>query len=186
MAGVASSSFQSPIALRFPDCLVGGKLASLALDTDGNPLTPEEQRVQIKRSLGFIKAATWFSRFSQPSSAAGNKRHRQECLPPLTCMFAEYSPRVPVRVMFDFMATACQRLATAPGNKRVTEKMTWAWTELMIDRVTRGLVRKVQVHNVRAHRARAVCLFDSPCSKRSIITRYAAPLRIYFIKRIAY
>jgi hypothetical protein len=152
MAGAASSSFQSPIALRFPDCFIGGKLGSLKLDTDGNPLTPEEQRVQIKRSLSFIKAATWFSRFSQPSPAAGNKRHRQESLPPLTCMFAEYSPRVPVRVMFDFTATACQRLATAPGNKRVTEKMTWAGTELMIDRVTRGLVRKVQVRCILCKR----------------------------------
>lgn len=120
-----------------------GKPASLSLGADGNPLSPVQQRAQIMRPLLLVKAALWF--FAQRSPATGSKRHRQEPLPPPGHMSVEYSACAPARVMFGFVATACKRLPTAPCIMRVTDGTTWRWAGWVMDRVTRGHVRRVQV-----------------------------------------
>jgi hypothetical protein len=39
---------------------------------------------------------------------------------------------------------ACQRLATAPADMHMA-RMSWSWAEVVMERVTRGRVRRVQV-----------------------------------------
>ena len=89
---------------------------------------------------------------------------------------------------------ACQRLATAPANMNMAH-MSWSWAEVVMERVTRGRVKKVQVRrrwraycSVRcACRARACvhCLFDSCCRKRWLHLRCVAAHRSGCIKRAA-
>ncbi len=80
--------------LLFPDRLTGRRV-SLALVADGKLRTPAELRAQIKRPLELIKASARI--FAQLSPFC--KDHRQEGLPPLGFMSAEYSVFLPVRVM---------------------------------------------------------------------------------------
>ena len=42
------------------------------------------------------------------------------------------------------VAFACQRLATAPADMHMAH-MSWSWAEMVMERVTRGRVKKVQV-----------------------------------------
>ena len=99
-------------------------------------------------------------------------------------MLTQFSPCVPVRIMFGWVATACRRLATAPAGMNVMYRTTGrclaAW---MMERVTRGRVRRVQVglHLWQWLRravmcvvlacsacvsSRMICLFDTRRSKR--------------------
>ncbi len=46
--------------------------------------------------------------------------------------------------MLPCVAFACQRLATAPADMHMAF-MSWRWAEVVMERVTRGRVKKVQV-----------------------------------------
>ena len=109
---------------------------------DGGKLqSPQELYAQIKRPLEFVNAAQWFFTRQSP----GMKRHREEPPPPLGYMLTEFSPCVPVRVMCGCVATACRRLATAPAGVHVIHRTTGRWAGWIMERVTRGRVRRVQV-----------------------------------------
>jgi hypothetical protein len=116
---------------------VGGKLPS-----------PKELRAQIMRSLKLIKRQKCF--FAH--------HRRQQALPPLGCVVAEYSPCGRVRLMLPCVAFACQRLATAPADTHMAH-MSWSWAEVVMERVTRGRVKKVQVRLQR----RACCAVYCSC-----------------------
>ena len=73
------------------------------------------------------------------------KRYREEPPPPLGHMLTEFSPCVPVRVMCGCVATAGRRLATAPAGMYVMYRTTGRWAVWIMERVTRGRVKKVQV-----------------------------------------
>ena len=55
-------------------------------------------------------------------------------------LMAQDPARVPVRVMFGCVATACQRLSAAPAKVHVTCRTTWRWSVCIMERVTRGHV----------------------------------------------
>ena len=177
--------------LAFPDHLTG-RPVSLALVVDGNLLSPAQLRAQIiKRPLELMKASAWFFARRSPD------RHPEEPPPPLGYMLAEFSPCVPVRVMFGCVSTACRRLVTAPAGVIVFYRTTDCWEKerSIMERVTRGRVKKVQVWLQR--RARCAvhcaspataclrCVFDACCSKRWLVFRSVAPHRSGCIKRAA-
>ena len=58
--------------------------------------------------------------------------------------------------MFPCVAFACQRLVIAPADMHMAQ-MTWHWAELVMDRVTRGRVKKVQVRLQRRACCAALC-----------------------------
>ncbi len=163
-AEFASSSSMSTNVLSFPDHLTGRRM-SLALVADGKLQPPAQLRAQIKRALELMKTATWF--FAQRSP--GMKRHREEAPPPLSVdlMLTEFSPRVPVRFMFGCVAIACRRLATAPAGMHVFCKTMGRWAAWIMERVTRGRVRRVQVRLQR----RACCAVRCACraSKKPVL-----------------
>jgi hypothetical protein len=176
--------------LLFPDRLTG-RSVSLALVTDGKLRTPAELRAQIKRPLELIKASAWI--FAQLSPLC--KCHRQEALPPLGFMAAEYSVSLPVRVMCGCVATACRRLATAPAVVHVMYRTTGRWAVWIMERVTWGRVKKVQVLLQRracrvvrcACRASACvrCVFDACSRKLWLVLRCVAAHRSGCMKRAA-
>lgn len=94
---------EPPIALSFFDHTIG-KIVSLRLGADGEPLSPAEQRSQIKRPLVLVKAAEWF--FAQQSP--GFKRPWQRTLPPPGFIFADHSPAKP---RDGFLPPHCRRCA---------------------------------------------------------------------------
>jgi hypothetical protein len=171
-------------ALAFPDHLTG---RLVIVNPDGKLPSPKKLRAQIKSPLELIKYHMWF--FARQSS--GMKRHREEPPPPLGYMLTEFSPCVPVRVMCGCVATACRRLATAPAGVHVMYRTTGRWAGWIMERVTRGRVKKVQVRLQRraccACRASACvrCVFDSCCSKRWLGLRFVAAHRSRCIKRAA-
>jgi hypothetical protein len=124
-----------------------------------------------------MQAAAWFFARQSP----GMKRHREERPPPLSHMLSEFSPCVPVRVMCGCVATACHRLVTAPAGVHVMYRTTGRWAGWIMERVTRGCVRRVQVWLQRraccavhcACRASACvrCVFDACCRKRWLVLR---------------
>ena len=191
-AEFASSSSMSTNVLSFPDHLTGRRM-SLVLVADGKLQPPAQLRAQIKRALELMKTATWF--FAQRSP--GIKRHREEAPPPLSVdlMLTEFSPRVPVRLMFGCVAIACRRLATAPAGMHVFCKTMGRWAAWIMERVTRGRVRRVQVRLQRraccavrcACRASACVryVFDACCRKRWLVFRYVAAHRSGCIKLAA-
>ena len=130
---------ESPAPLSFTDCITG-RAVSLVLVADGKLLSPAEIRAQIMRPLELIKAEARF--FAQRSPRC--KHLRQEALPPLDSIFAAYPPCVQLRLMSRCVAIACQRLATAPAGMYIAFT-SWGWAELVMERVTRGRVRNVQV-----------------------------------------
>ncbi len=140
MSAIASTSSMPTMALSYIDHFAHRRV-SLTVGAGGNAVSPLLQRAQIKRPLELMRAALYF--FAQQS--AGYKRHRQEPLPPLGFMFAEHSPLAPLRVMSGCVATACHRLATAPGGMRGMERRTGRWAGWVMERVTRGRVVRVQV-----------------------------------------
>ena len=129
-------------ALSFPDRLTGRRV-SLALVADGKLQSCQQLRAQIMRPLELMQAAAWFFARQSP----GMKRHREEPPPPLGYMLTEFSPCVPVRVMCGCVATACRRLATAPAGMYVIYRTTGRWAGWIMERVTRGRVKKVQVRD---------------------------------------
>ena len=141
--------------------------------------------------LELMQAAAWFFARQSP----GMKRHLEEPPPPLDHMLTEFLPCVPVRVMCGCVATACRRLATAPAGVHVMYRTTGRWAAWIMERVTRGRVRKVQVLLQRraccavrcACRASACvrCVFDACCRKRWLILRCVAAHRSGCIKRAA-
>ena len=111
-------------------------------------------------------------------------------------MLTQLSPCVPVRVMCGCVATACHRLATAPPGMRVFYRTAGRVAGWIMERVTRGHVKKVQVllqrraacYAVRcACRASACvrCVFDACCRKRLLVLRCVAAHCSGCIKRAA-
>ena len=93
-------------------------------------------------------------------------QRRQQALPPLGSVVAECFPCGRVRFMLPCVAFACQRLATAPADMRMAH-MSWSWAEVVMERVTRGRVKKVQVRLQR----RACCAVR--CAAAVCLTRAA-------------
>ena len=119
------------------------------------PLLPDEQAalVQVTRPLQLMRAAAWFVGRRWP--AAGRQRLRQQPLPPLDCVRDGCPARVPARAMFGWVATACGRLASAPG-----DGTTWRLAGWVMECVSRGGVRRVQVQpQRRAAVSRHMCVF---------------------------
>ena len=166
----SSSSDESPNVLAFPDCLTGTRVAIVIDPVGGKLPSPKELRAQIMRVLKLIKRQKCF--FAH--------RRRQQALPPLGCVVAECSPCGRVRLMLPCMAFACHRVVTAPANTHMA-RMSWSWAEMVMERVTRGLVRRVQVRLQRrvccavrcASPATACvrCVFDACCRKRVLVLR---------------
>jgi hypothetical protein len=148
MAEVASSSSdESSNVLAFPDHLAGRRVL-LALVHDGILQSPKKLYAHIKGPLKLIKRHKW-----------GFAHHRrQQALPPLGCVVAECSRCGRVRLMLPCVAFACQRLATAPADMHMAF-MSWSCAEVVMERVTRGRVKKVQVLLQR----RACCAVRCAC-----------------------
>ena len=129
--------------------------------------SPQELYAQITRPLEFMNAAQWFFARQSP----GMKRHREEPPLPLGYMLTEFSPCVPVRVMCGCVATACHRLATAPAGMHMIHRTAGRVAGCIMERVTRGHVRKVQVRLQR----RACCAVRCACRDSAVcLTRAAA------------
>ena len=126
--------------LSYPDRLTGTRV-SIVIVARGILQSPKELRRQIMDPLKLIQAAAWFFALQSP----GMKRHDEEPPPPLHYMLTEFSPCVPVRVMCGCVATACRRLATAPAGVHAIHRTTGRWAGWIMERVTRGRVKKVQV-----------------------------------------
>ena len=169
--------------LSYPDRLTGTRV-SIVIVARGILKSPKELRAQIMRVLELIKRHKCF--FAH--------HRRQPALPPLGCVVAECSPCGRVRLMLPCVAFACQRLATAPADTHMAH-MSWSWAEMVMERVTRGRVKKVQVLLQRraccavrcACRASACvrCVFDACCRKRWLVLRCVAAHRSGCIKRAA-
>ncbi len=143
MQALPMSSSKSPSPLSFTDHLTGRPV----LVADGKLQTPAQLRAQIKRPLQIMKADARL--FAQRSPLF--KHRRQQALPPLGFIVAE-CPCGRVPLMLRCVAFACQRLATAPAHMHATF-MSWGWAEVVMERVTRDRVKKVQVRLQR----RACC-----------------------------
>jgi hypothetical protein len=142
MAHVASSSSDSSDVLLITDHLTCRRV-SLVLVADGKLRSPAQLRAQIKRPLELIKAEACF--FAQQSPRCKHPR-QQESLPPLAFIFVEYPPCVRVLLMLRCVANACQRLVTAPAHMHKAYSLRmWGWAELVMERVTRNHVKRVQV-----------------------------------------
>ncbi len=163
---------------------------SLALVADGKLLSPAQLRAQILRPLELIKSEAQF--FAQRSPRC--KHRRQAALPLLGSIFAEYRTCLRVRRMFRCVAFACQRLATAPANMHFAFTSR-GWAEVVMERLTRGRMMRVQVRlqrraccDVRCACRTSACvrfMFDACCSKRWLIFRSVAAHRSGCIKRAA-
>jgi hypothetical protein len=169
--------------LSFSDCL-NGRTVLIALVPGGKLQSPKKLYAKlyahIKGPIKFFERQKWF--FAH--------HRRQQALPPLGCVVAECSPRGRRRVslMLRCVAFACQRLATAPADMHMTF-MSWSWAEVVMERVTRGRVKKVQVRLQRracsccavrcSCRASACvrCVFDACCRKRWLVLRCVAAHR---------
>jgi hypothetical protein len=142
MAQVASSSSEestssiTSVPLSLTDCLTGAPVL-LALVADGKLQTPTQLRAQIMRPLQLMQAAARL--FAQ------RLHRRQAALPPLGSIFVEYGACGRVRLMLLSVATACRRLATVRAGVHVMYRTTGCWSRWIMERVTRGRVKKVQV-----------------------------------------
>ena len=153
--------------------------------TDHNRITTQ----QFSSPLEFKQAAVWFFARQSP----GMKRHRGEPPLPLGHTLAEFSPCVPVRVMCGCVVTACRRLATAPAGVYVVYRTTGRWAAWIMELVTRGRVRRVQVRLQRracsavrcacCAAACVLCVFDASCRKQWLVLRCVAPHRSGCITR---
>jgi hypothetical protein len=147
----------APSLLSFTDHFAG---TNESLPHINIPLLPNEQAalVQVMRPLQLMRAAAWFVGRRWP--VAGTKRLRQQPLPPLDCVRDGCPARVPARAMFGWVATACGRLASAPGNVLVSDRATWRLAGWVMECVSRGRVRRVQVQpQRRAAVSRHMCVF---------------------------
>ncbi len=178
-----SSYTMSTHTLSYPDRLTGTRV-SIVIVARGILQSPKELRAQIMRVLELIKRHMWF--FAHHC--------RQPALPPLGCVVAECSPCGRVPLMLPCVAFACQRLVTAPADMHMAH-MSWSWAEMVMERLTRGRVKKVQVRLQRraccgvrcACRAIACvrCVFDACCRKRWQVLRCVAAHRSGCIQRAA-
>ena len=179
-----SSSTASSICLSYPDRLAGRCVSIVIVAVDGKLQSPEELYAHIMGPLKLIKRQKWF--FAH--------HRRQQALPPLGCVVAECSPCGRMRLMLSSVAFACRRLATAPADTHMA-RMSWSWAEMVMERVTRGRVKKVQVllqrrscFAVRCFRRASACVrcvFDACCRKRWLVFRSAAAHRSGCIQRAA-
>ena len=88
------------------------------------------------------------------------RRLRQQPLPPLDCVRDGCPARVPARAMFGSVATVCRRLASAPGNVLVSDRVTWRLAGWVMERVSRGRTRRLQVQpQRRAAVSHHMCVF---------------------------
>ena len=152
------------------------------------PLLPDEQAalVQVTRPLQLMRAAAWIIGRRWP--AAGTKRLPQQPLPPLDCVRDGCAARVPARAMFGWVATACRRLASAPGDVLVSDRATWRVAGCVMERVSRGRVRRVQVQPQRraaVSRHMCVCFVTGCCSKRWLTCRWRTAKRRSSMQRAA-
>ena len=164
--------------LAFPDRLTGRRVSIALVARGGKLLLPKKLRTQIKLPLTLIQSeAFFFARLC-----------RKQALPPLgsASIFAKYSSCGRVLLVFRCVAIACRRLTTAPADIHMAYS-TWGWAEMVMERVTRGRVKKVQVLLQRraccavlcACRASACvrCVFDACCRKRWLVFRSVAAHR---------
>ena len=147
----------APARILFTDHFAG---TTESLPHDNIPLLPDEQAalVQVTRPLQLMRAAAWFLGRRWP--AAGCQRLLQQPLPPLDCVRDGCAARVPARAMFGWVTAACRRLVSAPG-----DGTTWRVARCVMERVTRGRVRRVQVQPQRraaVARHMRVCVFNRP------------------------
>ena len=159
-----------------------------SLPHDNIPLLPDEQAalVQVTRPLQLMRAAAWIIGRRWP--AAGTKRLPQQPLPPLDCVRDGCAARVPARAMFGWVATACRRLASAPGDVLVSDRATWRVAGCVMERVSRGRVRRVQVQPQRraaVSRHMCVCFVTGCCSKRWLTCRWRTAKRRSSMQRAA-
>jgi hypothetical protein len=93
--------------------------------------------------------------FKTQAQLFAQRLHRgQAALPPIGSIFVEYRAFGRERLMLLFVAIACQLLTTAPANMHSDMSyMRWGWAEVVMERVTRGRVKRVQVRLQR----RACC-----------------------------
>ena len=169
--------------LSYPDRLAGRRV-SIVIVARGILQSPKKLYAHVMRPVKFMKCHKWFF----------VHHRRQPALPPLGCVVAECSPCGRVRLMLPCVAFACQRLATAPANTHMAH-MSWSWAEMVMERVTRGRVKKVQVRlqrraccAVRCACCASACvryLFDTCCRKRWLVLRCVAAHRSGCIKRAA-
>lgn len=133
-------------ALSFTDHFNGRTaVLFLPLAAHETPRLPKQQD-EIAGPIQLIKAAAFF----YAPQAPGNKRHAADPRPSLDyTRFALPSP-TRVRAIFGCVAAACQRMAAAPEGAHVTTRRSKLWAECVADRVTRGLVFRVQVSWGRA------------------------------------
>jgi hypothetical protein len=156
----------APVRVSFRDHFAG---TTESLPHINIPLLPDEQAAlaQVTRPLQLMRAAAWFVGRRWP--AAGRQRLRQQPLPPLDCVRDGCPACVPSRAMFGWVATACGRLASAPG-----DGTTWRLAGWVMECVSRGRVRRVQVQpQLRAAVSRhmCVCFVTGCCSKRWLTCR---------------
>jgi hypothetical protein len=157
---------EAPVRILFRDHFAG---CTELLPHINMPLLPDEQAalVQVTRPLQLMRAAAWFLGRRWPASS--RQRLLQQPLPPLDCVRDGCSARVPARAMFGLAATACRRLASAPG-----DGTTWRVAGCVMECVSRGRVRKVQVQPQRraaVSRHICVCFVTRCCSKRWLTCR---------------
>jgi hypothetical protein len=176
----SSASSLPPALISFRDHFAG---TTVTVSSPHIPWLPDEQAalVQVTRPLQLMKAAAWFVGRRWP--AAGRQRHRQQPLPPLDCLRDGCPARVPVRAMFGCVATACRRLASAPG-----DGTTWCFASWIMERVSRGRVRRVQVQPQRraaVSRHMFLCFVTGCCSKRWLTCRWRAAKRRSSMHRAA-
>ena len=140
----------APARISFTDHFAGTSVSLSHI-----PLLPDEQAAlaQVTRPLRLMRAAAWFVGRRWP--AAGHQRLRQQPLPPIDCVRDGCPARVAARAMFGWVATACGRLASAPG-----DGTTWRLAGWVMECVSRGGVRRVQVQpQRRAAVSRHMCVF---------------------------
>ena len=153
----------SSAPLSFPDCLTGRRV-SLALVADGKLQSRQQLYAHIMHPLELIKTEARF--FPHHS--------RQQALPPLGSIFVEYRECGRMRLIFRCVATACRRLATAPAGVHVMYRTMGRWAAWIMERVTRGRVKKVQVLLQRRACCAVRCVFDACCRKRLLVLRFCS------------
>jgi hypothetical protein len=163
-----------------------GTTVTLDLVVNGELQTPVQLRAPIMLPLQLFK--------TEARLFAQRLHRRQAALPPLGSIFVEYGACGRVRLILLFVAIACQRLAIAPADMHMAH-MSWRCAKVVMERVTRGRVKKVQVRLQRraccavrcACRASACvrCVFDACCRKRLLVLRCVTAHRSGCIKRAA-
>ena len=142
------------------------------------PLLPDEQAAlaQVTRPLQLMQVAAWFLGRRWP--AAGRQRLRQQPLPPFDCVRDGCPARVPARAMFGWLATACGRLASAPGNVLVSDRATWRLVGWVMECATRGRARRVKVQpQRRAAVSRHMCVFCNRLLQQTLADVQVAPCK---------